>query len=135
MYCYDKLNNLSDISFGDCYIERKASKDGISNIIIRSRKGEQTFKQYSHLFYSETEVFSKIIKSQNIPLKAKKLEYNKSLYEKKRIGMKDFLLINSKMILARFYLRRGQKYSFFIIFHFYLIKLYKYLISHFKIRN
>jgi coenzyme F420 hydrogenase subunit beta len=135
LYCYDKLNNLSDISFGDCYVEGKANKDGNSSIIIRSRKGEQTFKQYSHLFYNETEVFRKIVKSQNIPLKAKKLEFNKSLYQKKKIGMKDFLFINSKMILARFYLRRGQKYSSFILFHFYILKLYKYLISHLKTRN
>jgi coenzyme F420-reducing hydrogenase beta subunit len=135
LYCYDKLNNLSDISFGDCYVEGKANKDGNSNIIIRTRKGEQTLKKFSHLFYSETEVFKKIVKSQNVYLKAKKLEYNKSLYEIKRIGMKDFLFINSKMILARFYLRRGQKYSSFILFHFYILKFYKYLISHLKTRN
>ena len=135
LYCYDKLNNLSDISFGDCYIAGKANKDGNSNIIIRTKRGEQTFNKYSHLFYSETEDFKKIAKSQNVPLKAKKLEYNKSLYQKKRIGMKDFLLINSKMILAKFFLRRGQKYSSFISFHFYIIKLYKYLISYLKIRK
>jgi len=135
LYCYDKLNDLADISFGDCYIKGKTDKEGKSNIIVRTAKGEQIFTDYSQLFYSETEDFEKIAKSQNISLKAKKLEYNKSLYGIKRMGMVDFLSINSKLVFAKFYLKLGQRYSSFISFHFYTLKLYKYLISHLKIRN
>jgi coenzyme F420-reducing hydrogenase beta subunit len=54
LYCYDKLNNLADISFGDCYIKGKTDKEGKSNIIIRTGKGEQIFNRCSQLFYSET---------------------------------------------------------------------------------
>ncbi len=36
--CNDKFNYLADISFGDCYIEGKEDKEGISNIIIRDKK-------------------------------------------------------------------------------------------------
>ena len=27
-YCYDKLNSLADISFGDCYVKGKGDKKG-----------------------------------------------------------------------------------------------------------
>jgi len=135
LYCYDKLNVLADISFGDCYIKGKTDKEGKSNIIIRTRKGEQTFKECSQLFYSETETFKKIVKSQNLILKSKIWDYNKSIYGIKNMGMIDFLSINFKLVFARFYLRLGQRYSSFISFHFYILKLYKYLISHLKIRK
>ncbi len=39
-YCFDKLNQLADISCGDCYIESECSAEGSSSIIVRSKKGQ-----------------------------------------------------------------------------------------------
>ena len=48
-FCFDKLNQLADISCGDCYIEGEESKGGKSSIIIRTNNGAWALKECSSL--------------------------------------------------------------------------------------
>ena len=66
LFCFDKLNRLADISFGDCYIESKSDLKGKSTVIIRTKKGKEIFDNYSHLLTLEKENFETIWKSQKL---------------------------------------------------------------------
>jgi len=48
-YCFDKLNQLADISCGDCYIKGEESKGGKSSIIVRTKKGHEAINESSSL--------------------------------------------------------------------------------------
>ncbi len=48
-FCFDKLNQLADVSCGDCYINGEESKGGKSSIIIRTTKGASALKDCSSL--------------------------------------------------------------------------------------
>ena len=63
-FCFDKLNQLADISCGDCYIEGEGSKEGKSSIIIRSQKGVEALKECSSLFTLKKSCISDIKDSQ-----------------------------------------------------------------------
>lgn len=79
-FCFDKLNQLSDISFGDCYIKDKNSYQGISNIIIRTNFGRKNFDLVkSKLDYCQVDK-NDIIQSQNLFLKQRNLSRAQYLY-------------------------------------------------------
>lgn len=75
LFCTDRLNQLADISFGDCYIEGKADFRGRSSVIIRTSKGNDIFNRYSHLFIPEKESIEAIRKSQSLESKKENLEH------------------------------------------------------------
>ncbi|HPP66766.1 MAG TPA: Coenzyme F420 hydrogenase/dehydrogenase, beta subunit C-terminal domain, partial [bacterium] len=82
LFCVDKLNELADISFGDCYIEGKNDINGRSTVIIRTKKGKEIFDRYSYLFTFEKETIEEIRKSQHLIEKKDNLEYAKILAKK-----------------------------------------------------
>ncbi len=82
LFCMDKLNKLADISFGDCYIPEKKSSLGNSNIIVRTEKGIDVIKNYSHILNIEEVNSLQIFLSQEI--KKKKVNFlNAYLFAKK----------------------------------------------------
>ena len=77
LFCFDKLNRLADISFGDCYIRGKGDFNGKSSVIVRTKKGKEIFDRYSYLFTLEEESIEKIRESQHLMDKKDNLEYAK----------------------------------------------------------
>ena len=75
LFCLDKLNILSDISFGDCYIKDKSNLNGESSVIIRTKKGKDIFDKYSYLFTLEEENIEDIGVSQHLMDKKENMEY------------------------------------------------------------
>jgi coenzyme F420-reducing hydrogenase beta subunit len=117
LFCLDKLNRLADISFGDCYVERKGGFNGKSSVIIRTKKGKEVFGKYSHLFSLEREDIEKIRKSQHLMDKKDNLEYVRGFVRENNIypnTISDYE-INSHAVrrlskLQR-YIRWGKNYN------------------------
>ena len=65
-YCFDKLNMLSDISFGDCYIAGNNDSEGQSSVMVRSEKGKMIFDKARHLFHCTSVSFKRICQSQHL---------------------------------------------------------------------
>lgn len=63
-FCFDKLNQLADISCGDCYISGEESKGGKSSIIIRTIKGALALEACSSLLDLKKSSFREIKTSQ-----------------------------------------------------------------------
>lgn len=82
LFCFDKLNRLADISFGDCYIKEKEGFYGQSSVIVRTEKGKEIFDKCSYLFTLEKENIEKIRKSQHLMDKKHNLEYAKAFVKK-----------------------------------------------------
>ena len=85
LFCSDKFNKSSDISFGDCYIKEKENPYGTSSIIVRTKKGKRILERFSNLFYIEKEEMVKIKDSQNLVAKENNLEYAKIFAKKNNI--------------------------------------------------
>ena len=81
LFCLDKLNKHADISFGDCYLPMKKDINGKSNIIVRTKKGEEILDKYSNLYFLEKEYIKPIYDSQFLDNKKKNLEYAKTIIE------------------------------------------------------
>lgn len=77
LFCIDKLNQLADISFGDCYIRGEESYLGKSNIIIRSKKGQVVFNKVKDILEYEEVSFDKIVESQHIDKRKDNLKYDR----------------------------------------------------------
>ncbi len=118
LFCFDKLNRLSDISFGDCYIKKKQNKEGNSNIIIRTSKGKEIIESFASIFDLKEEKLVKILLSQNIKKKYKNFLYarvlakNKSLYPIRVKSYKVNYLDKIKLKLLQYYLSLGQNYKY-----------------------
>ena len=65
-YCFDMLNMLSDIAFGDCYEENMDDLLGRSSIVIRTQKGAKIFDQIKHFLYVLPTSFNAIKQSQTL---------------------------------------------------------------------
>ena len=86
LFCFDKLNRLADISFGDCYIEGKGDFYGKSSVIVRTKKGKDIIDKYSYLFTLEKENIEKIRESQYLMDKKDNLEYAKIFIKKHNLS-------------------------------------------------
>lgn len=75
-YCFDKLNMLADISFGDCYVAGCEDKLGRSSIVVRTKKGKLVFNSLKSYFEILPGSFEKIKQSQHIQLKQANLYRN-----------------------------------------------------------
>lgn len=75
-YCFDKLNMLADISFGDCYVAGCDDKLGRSSIVVRTKKGENVFDFLKDKFYYYPVLFDTIKKSQVVECKKENLFRN-----------------------------------------------------------
>ena len=86
LFCFDKLNKLADISFGDCYIAGESDFNGKSSVIVRTEKGKQIFDKYSYLFSLKKVDVDEIRKSQHLMDKKDNLEFAKVLFKKNNIN-------------------------------------------------
>lgn len=78
-YCFDKLNQLADISCGDCYIVEEESKAGKSSIVVRTEKGKRALEACQDAIALEPCTFESINKSQHLEEKKKNVARNESL--------------------------------------------------------
>jgi len=85
LFCTDRLNQLADISFGDCFVEGKDDFLGKSSVIIRTPRGNDVFNRYSHLFILEKESIEAIRKSQFLGSKKDNLEYARIFVTKSKL--------------------------------------------------
>lgn len=69
LFCFDKLNQLADISCGDCYIKGEEDTKGKSNIIIRTNNGQEAFQICKDSLESVKIDYSAIATSQQIESK------------------------------------------------------------------
>lgn len=113
LFCYDKLNRLADISFGDCYIEGKGEFNGKSSVIVRTKKGKEIFDKYSYLFNLKEENIAEIRKSQHIIDKNKNLEFNKIFIKKYNLYPDTFsdYIINNQDVKKLLKLQRNIKWG------------------------
>ncbi len=79
-FCFDKLNQLADISCGDCYIKGEEAREGKSSMIIRSEKGESALLACSDVLNLKITTFKEIRESQG--LGQKKANYYRNRFAK-----------------------------------------------------
>lgn len=77
-YCFDKLNQLADVSCGDCYILGHESVEGKSNVIVRTEKGRQAFEVCKDSIVCVQSSFAAIKESQKIMIKLENVARNQS---------------------------------------------------------
>ena len=118
LFCLDKLNQLADISFGDCYIGGKGDSYGKSSVIMRTEKGKKIFDAHSYLFTIEEESVETIRKSQGLMIRMDNLENVKLIIKKNNIypnSTSDYN-INQKQVSRRLsklqtYIRHGKNFN------------------------
>ena len=87
LYCIDKLNQFSDISFGDNYTGKNSSEKGVSSIISRTNLGDQTI-EYAKDIWNVIEIgMDDIILSQKIKEKRVNIKYAEDLRSEKKVGI------------------------------------------------
>jgi len=117
IFCYDKLNRLTDISFGDCYIEGKGEFNGKSSVIVRTKKGKKIFDKYLYLFTLEKENIEEIRKSQHTIDKNKNIEFNKIFIKKYNLypdAFSDYIINNydvKKLLKLQRNIKWGKNYN------------------------
>lgn len=77
-YCFDKLNQLADISCGDCYVPGQESVEGKSSVIVRTEKGRQAFEVCKDNIDCVQSSFAAIKESQKIMIKLENVARNQS---------------------------------------------------------
>lgn len=75
-YCFDKLNQLADISCGDCYVPGQESVEGKSSVIVRTEKGRQAFEVCKDSIDCVQSSFAAIKESQKIMIKLENVARN-----------------------------------------------------------
>lgn len=68
-FCFDKLNQLADISCGDCYINGEQSKEGKSSVVLRTPKGHDAFYKCSSAIEMKMSSMNSVKDSQHLELK------------------------------------------------------------------
>ncbi len=98
-YCVDKLNQLSDISVGDCYISGFDHYLGLSNVIVRTSQGENALKACKSVIHIEACSIDDIKRSQNIDSRRMNLLrnfYSKSVYTNIPLSLCNGIYFDSK---------------------------------------
>lgn len=75
LYCIDKLNQLADISFGDCYTKGEETTLGQSNILVRTEKGAAALNVAKENLVLKPVAVEAIERSQKIAAKRQNLDY------------------------------------------------------------
>ncbi len=75
-FCFDKLNQLADISCGDCYIKGEESEYGKSSIVVRTARGGDALRECSSSLHLEKSSFTAIKQSQQLRLKLDNYQRN-----------------------------------------------------------
>lgn len=95
-YCFDKLNQLADISIGDCYISNLEDAKGVSSIIVRTELGNCVLTSMHSVTLNQS-CFYKIEQSQFLSSKKVNLKrniVNKSVYKSIPSNVIDSIQIN-----------------------------------------
>lgn len=74
-FCFDKLNQLADISVGDCYSSDKDIK-GVSSVILRTPLGKEIWKACEQVLISKTCDYNEIVEVQSLDKKQANLLRN-----------------------------------------------------------
>lgn len=77
-FCFDKLNQLADISCGDCYIDGEQTQGGKSSIVIRTKKGKDAFQECVSVLNFKESCFRDIKESQHLEMKRENYKRNLS---------------------------------------------------------
>ena len=77
LYCIDKLNKFADISIGDNYTNKFETGEGSSSVIIRSKRAEEIWNNYSHCFSMQCSSLKEISNSQCSENKIRNYYYGK----------------------------------------------------------
>lgn len=77
-FCFDKLNQLADISCGDCYIKGEESKEGKSSMVVRNEKGKSALQVCSDVLDLKRSSFKEIRESQGLGQKKANYLRNRS---------------------------------------------------------
>lgn len=87
LYCIDKLNIFSDISFGDDYSTQEKDRKGNSSIICRTKLGEDVLdKTKEHLNLSMISI-QDIKESQQLSKRSENLEFARALFLRHGINL------------------------------------------------
>jgi coenzyme F420 hydrogenase subunit beta len=114
LFCLDQLNTFADIAFGDCYIKDKTNVDGRSNIIIRTRKGQEILERYCHLFSLEKISMGDVRDSQGMAKKKANLENVRIVVKKNDVYENMDLRYNidkwaaKKLLVSQRFIKWGQ---------------------------
>lgn len=68
-YCFDKLNQLADISCGDCYIGMEQAREGKSSMVVRTEKGRMVVQTCESILNLKESSMAAIKQSQRLDLK------------------------------------------------------------------
>lgn len=117
LFCIDKLNQMADISFGDCYIPGQESNLGISNIIIRTEKGLNAIRKHKGNFYINEIDPLLIASSQKIDQRKNNLYYSyifneitgHCIYPDIDINVLSFKKLRKKLMKKQKNLSRGKE--------------------------
>ena len=118
LFCFDKLNNFSDISFGDCYIKSKEDPKGKSSVIVRTKKGKEILYNYSYLFKLEKVSKEEILKSQLIFKKIESMTYSKifckenNLYSNYYLNYEINLKFKKKLLKMQKFIKLGKNFEY-----------------------
>ena len=122
-YCIDKLNQFSDISFGDCYNKGEGDIEGKSSILVRTDLGRKVIELCRESLILEEADIEKVVKSQNINEKLEHLDRANKLNIYSGLGK---IATNKTSIKSNIKFRikntLGERYSL-------NPKLYRYIIS------
>ena len=118
LFCFDKLNKFSDISFGDCYVKSKEDSKGKSSVIVRTKKGKKIFDNYSYLFNLEKVSKEKILKSQLVIKKIESMTYSKifckenNLYSNYYSNYEINLKFKKKLLKMQRFIKLGKNFEY-----------------------
>lgn len=115
LFCLNgKLNPQSDISFGDCYIKEEFNPKGVSNIIVRTKKGEKILENNTLIFNKKSEDIDRIIESQQLKRKIENLRNVKILasdiYPEFNHKLSNNITVRKKLDEKQKFIKLGKKY-------------------------
>lgn len=96
LYCIDKLNQVSDISFGDNYTGQDTCKNGSSTIIVRSKLGQEILNNLRNEFEMNEVDIEKVLISQHINNRKDNLEFAKILNRNTGINKYPLIINNDE---------------------------------------
>jgi coenzyme F420-reducing hydrogenase beta subunit/polysaccharide pyruvyl transferase WcaK-like protein len=120
LFCTDRLNRSSDISFGDSYIVGEKDPFGKSVVIARTEKGKNILNKYSYLLNLKEERIEEIRDAQDLSDKKKNLNFAKIIINDNHL-YGDIFSISKEMKnrislwKIRKYIKLGENYNFYRI--------------------
>lgn len=112
IYCFDKLNQLADISFGDNYIKKKQDPCGSNTIIVRTRRGQKSWDAVKDEFVWQKADMDEIAESQKINKKKLNEKFSRYKYQKEKFDAEEY----KKYLLALRNIKKGENKRYIKIY-------------------